>query len=71
MNTRELSYDERIRWGECPVCHASHGEYCHPDVGIQMGRHIDGSRIRLGEGVHMRRINAAPTKVTEIGVEWQ
>lgn len=63
---RELSFDERARWGTCPVCKAEHGQPCHADVGIQMGTHVDGSRMRDGEGAHMGRLQNAPDRVKEV-----
>lgn len=63
---RELSWDERIRWGECPVCKAPDGKYCHADVGLQLGRRVDGRRMEDGEGAHLGRLQRAPKKVKEV-----
>lgn len=63
---RELSFDERMRWGECPVCKAAHGEACHADVGIQLGVRLDGRRMQDGDGVHLARLKRAPDRVREV-----
>lgn len=65
---RELTLDERFKWGECPACGAKHGEYCHSAVGIQMGVKVDGSRMRDSEGAHLGRIRLAPLHVQEVPV---
>jgi uncharacterized protein (DUF779 family) len=44
---RELTYDERATWGECPVCHVPDGEWC-----------IGGTEAQ--KGVHLGRIQKAP-----------
>jgi hypothetical protein len=48
------------------VCEATHGEPCHADVGHQIGVHIDGSRMRTGEGAHVARLQKAPLRVREV-----
>ena len=58
---RELSYDERATWGTCPVCSSPHGEWCNGDIGIPMGRNINGGIP--DKVVHMGRLQAAPLKV--------
>lgn len=63
---RELSFDERCKWGECPACHAKHGEYCDADIGAQLGVRADGRRMRTGEGAHMGRLQRAPIHVCEV-----
>lgn len=63
---RDLSFDERSRWGECPVCKAPDGEHCRADVGVQLGHKPDGSRMRDGEGTHLARLQAAPHRVREV-----
>lgn len=65
---RELTLDDRARWGDCPVCQAKDGEYCHADVGVQMGQHVDGSRMKDGEGAHLARLQKAPSVVREVAV---
>ena len=52
---RELTYEERSIWGECPVCKASHGDKCYP-TGIHLGCNIT-------KGVHLGRLQKAPTKM--------
>jgi hypothetical protein len=54
----ELTYDEQATWGECPACHAGHGERCHSEVGPCIGQTIDGRRP--ADGVHIGRLRAAP-----------
>ncbi len=63
---RELTTDERFKWGTCPVCEATHGEYCRADVGLQLGVRVDGRRMRDGEGAHLARLNKAPFNVREV-----
>lgn len=63
---RELSFDDRARWGSCPVCQAEDGEYCYAEIGIQLGIKVDGSRMKTGEGAHLARLSAAPNRVHEV-----
>lgn len=63
---RELTLDEQMRWGECPVCEAADGEPCRANVGLQVGVRLDGRRMRDGEGVHLRRLQWAPQRVREV-----
>ena len=63
---RELSFDDRARWGECPVCHAPHGTFCYADVGIQLGQRVDGRPMKDGEGAHLGRLQNAPHRVREV-----
>ena len=58
---RESTYEERATWGECPACHAKHGEPCNPDVGIPLGVNINGMPPR--EGAHLGRLQRAPMRV--------
>jgi hypothetical protein len=60
---RELTFDERATWGNCLVCGAEHGEWCHAEIGVQLGSTIGGGRLKTGQGAHMGRIQAAPHKV--------
>ena len=46
---QELTYDERATWGQCPACHAQHGEWCH-----------DAQQSATRKGVHLGRLTAAP-----------
>lgn len=66
MRERELTFDDRARWGVCPVCQAADGEWCHALVGFQIGTHTDGSRMLDGEGAHLARLQAAPLRVKEV-----
>ena len=63
---RELSFEERAKWGTCKVCGAKHGEWCHAAVGLQLGRRMDGRAMQDGEGAHLARLQAAPDKVREV-----
>ena len=66
-NPHELSYDERATWGECPVCHAKPGEWCYPEIGIPIGRNVEG---KLPEhGAHLGRLQNAPYKVKLVPCE--
>lgn len=66
---RELTWEERIRWGKCFVCSAEDGEFCHSEVGLTLGQKTDGSRLKTGEGAHIGRLNNAPTRVREVPVD--
>lgn len=65
---RELTNDERFRWGECPVCHAADGEHCYADVGVQLGVKANGERMKDGDGAHLARLQNAPFRVKEVAV---
>lgn len=66
---RETTIAERLTWGECPVCHAQPGEFCHADVGLQLGVRGDGSRMKDGEGAHVARLQRAPLKVRLVAAD--
>ena len=67
MNTiRELTLEERMVLGHCPICHAEHGDPCHPGVGIPLGRLVSG--LPPTEGVHLGRIQRAPRAVQLVPV---
>jgi len=61
---RELTFDERARWGECPVCHAKDGEACNRYVAIPLGVAADGGPP--ANGAHLGRLNAAPQRVRTV-----
>lgn len=61
MRERELSFEERATWGECPACHAKDGQPCDPSVGIAVGQNIYGQPPQ--EGAHLGRLQAAPFRV--------
>lgn len=60
---RDTTYEERATWGECPVCHAAHGEWCHAEIGLQLGVKVGGGRMQTGEGAHLGRLRNAPMRV--------
>ena len=60
---RETTWAERATWGICPACHAAEGEWCHSEIGYQVGMRVDGQRMKTGEGAHLARLRAAPTHV--------
>ena len=64
---KELNWDERATWGECPICHAPNGEYCYSEVGIPIGRNANGQPPE--RGVHLGRLQKAPTKIKVIRVD--
>lgn len=66
MRERDLPFEDRARWGVCPVCKAPDGEYCHADVGMQLGVRVDGRRMKDGDGAHMARLQQAPRRVREV-----
>ena len=69
MRERDLTTDERFKWGECPACGAPDGEYCYADVGFQLGVKVGGGRMQDGEGAHMARLNNAPFRVKEVSCD--
>ena len=58
---RELTFEERSRWGVCPVCSAQDGEPCDPGVGIALGLMADGRQPTTG--VHLGRLASVPSRV--------
>ena len=60
---RETTYEERATWGICPVCGAGDGEWCHAEIGAQLGVLLDGRRMQTGEGAHLARLQKAPMRV--------
>lgn len=66
---KELTWDERITWGECQVCHAKHGESCRSEIGLHMGCRVCGGKVKTGEGVHLGRLQHAPSFVRMVGCE--
>lgn len=54
---KKLSQQERALFGECPVCHAAHGQSCMADDGAGP----------VDYGAHRRRIQLAPSEVLEYG----
>lgn len=69
MRERVLSFEERVCWGECPVCHAPDGDWCHAEVGIHFGVKINGERMNTGEGAHVGRLQRAPYRVKLVAMD--
>lgn len=65
---KQLTFDDRAKWGECPTCGAEDGQYCNADAGIQLGKKVNGERMKTGEGAHLSRLNNAPHKVKVTGI---
>lgn len=63
---RELTFEDRAKWGICPTCQAQHGEWCHAEVGMQLGVNVNGSRLQTGQGAHLSRLKQAPFNVREV-----
>jgi len=57
---KDLTYEERATWGECPVCKVGHGEWCNGDFGISLGLNMRGNPPE--KGVHIVRLQMAPTR---------
>lgn len=68
MRERDLSFEDRMRWGECPVCKAPDGTACYAAVGVQLGQRVDGRPMQDGEGAHLARLTNAPFRVREVPV---
>jgi len=60
---RELTAEERMAWGVCPVCGAQQGEFCSAEIGLQLGHTVSGRPLETGEGVHLARLKLAPMRV--------
>lgn len=58
---KELTFEDRSKWGDCPACKAVHGEPCDYNVGIPLGLNAYG--VRPIEGAHLARLQRAPYKV--------
>jgi len=63
---RELTIEERMKWGTCPVCQAPHGTDCYAAVGIHLGVRADGRAPQDGDGAHLARLDRAPHRVREV-----
>lgn len=63
---RELTVEERMAWGVCPVCGAKQGEFCSAEVGPQLGYSASGRPLATGEGVHLARLKLAPMRVNVV-----
>lgn len=40
----DLTAEEKVTWGECPVCNAPHGERCRQEQGLPPGTHLERLR---------------------------
>ena len=60
---RPTTYDERATWGTCPVCQAAPGEWCHAEVGLQLGTPAGGGKMQTGSGAHLARLQPAPDHI--------
>ena len=58
---RELTYEERATWGECPVCHAKPGEWC--------SNNHAGIAEKDPMGAHLLRLQLAPKRVRMVVCE--
>lgn len=65
---RELSFEERARWGECPVCHARDGEACNDAAGDELGMFYPYF-YDVDKRVHFVRVLNAPLEVREVPCE--
>ncbi len=68
MNVRELKFEERAKWGTCPVCGAEHGQSCDRSIGnpsVAVDDSIIGPRAGLLTGAHYGRLSRAPYSVIE------
>ena len=66
---RELTYEERATWGECPVCHAKPGEWCKDNVPLSTPVE-NGVRPELYQfSVHLGRLQRAPKRVRMVVCE--
>ena len=61
--TREATTEERMTWGDCPVCGAKHGDPCRPEIGFPLGVRADGKAPSVGDGAHLGRLQKAPRMV--------
>lgn len=55
--TRPATYDERRKWGTCPVCKAADGQVCKQDSNEWSAGNT------WPNGAHARRLSAAPLNV--------
>lgn len=63
---RELTFEERAKWGKCPVCAAEQGESCNRKIGIPLGVNVHGEVLE--GGAHLGRLQRAPKRVQLVGV---
>jgi hypothetical protein len=63
IEPRDLTYEERATWGECPVCHAKDGEWCNGIVGLSYA-----TGVPVEHGVHLGRLRAAPFRIRIVPV---
>ena len=61
---RELTQDERGKWGSCRVCLVRHGEPCVECLDrAGLG---NSDRFLMSDGVHVQRMRNAPFRVREV-----
>lgn len=59
---RELTFEERAKYGQCPACGAKHGEAC-AKTGFPLGF---GAQSFPDGGAHLGRLQRAPHRVREV-----
>lgn len=40
----DLTAEEKVTWGKCPVCNAPHGQRCRQEHGLPPGTHLERLR---------------------------
>lgn len=63
---RELSFEERARWGECPVCHVKDGQACNWTIEGELSLYYP---YTTGPNAHYARVHNAPREVKEVPCE--
>lgn len=66
---RETTYEEVATWGTCPICNAGPGEWCHAEIGIQLGSSVCGGKMKTGSGAHLARLQKAPNRIRLVAEE--
>lgn len=56
----QLSQEQKLTWGDCPICPAKHGQRCNAAFGIKLGVGGDGS------GAHLARLQNTPEEAVQI-----
>ena len=55
---KQLKYEERATWGQCPVCGAAHGEMCRLGTSDTPAEMPADTPIHIG--AHLARLFNAP-----------